>query len=389
MEPGLAREGREGGQPVDHVHRIPQDPRLDRAGPRGEPGDADPPLPDVDLLAAQGGRLVEVGEPQVVGIGVAAPVHLGAVVRGEQDQRVVALPRALEGVQHLPDARIQVLQRGEEEPALGIRLGLDLPVRVVEPGDLVLVEPALRVLRIELSGAVHEAPALVQRRVHGLVGEVEEERSLPVLLEEAHGVRRQQVRGVHPVLVVRERLVVPVPGLGELALAVPVVVHPDRAREGPVAGLEAEVVGAVVGRRSQVPLAAEVRVVAGRGHQVGHGRRPQGERGRVAGLHGGAPEAAGRAPGHEGHPRGGALGHRVVSLEEHAPGREGVQVGRDHRRVVGAEVGPALVVREDDQDVGRGALVPRLGSHGPSASAQGDQQDELQGPERPGWTSPG
>ena len=277
-----------------------------------------------------------------------------------------------------------MVQRSEEQAALGVALGLDLARGVVEPRNLVLAEPAGGVLGVELGGSLGEGAALVEGRVHGLVGEVEEERPLALLLQEGHRVGGQQVGGVDAILMPLDELSVPVPGLRERALAVAVVVHAHGAGERAIAGLEPELPGAVLTARAQVPLAAQVGVVPlGREH-AGEGRRTQGEGGRVAGLHGRAAEASGVAAGHERHARGRALGHRVVRREQDAFRCQRIHVRGVHGRVVGPEVRPALVVGEDDQDIGRGACIPRLVFHGSSTRAQGGQQDEPQGPEGPG-----
>ena len=65
--------------------------RRDFATPVDETRNAYATLIGVTLFATEGDLLVEVGEFEIIGVGIARPVDLRAVVRGKEDERVVSL----------------------------------------------------------------------------------------------------------------------------------------------------------------------------------------------------------------------------------------------------------------------------------------------------------
>ena len=78
-----ANETTDGFHPVDNV-----DWAVDLAGgyfaaPVNESGNTDTALVGVTFVATEGVGRVEVGELEVIGVGIAGPVDLGAIVRGE------------------------------------------------------------------------------------------------------------------------------------------------------------------------------------------------------------------------------------------------------------------------------------------------------------------
>ena len=70
---------------------------------------------------------------------------------------------------------VEVVEDGEEEAFFRVWLRLDDALGVIEPFDLVFIEPALRVIGVELGGGVDKLTALVKWGMRGVVREVEEE----------------------------------------------------------------------------------------------------------------------------------------------------------------------------------------------------------------------
>jgi len=192
----------------------------------------------------------------------------------------------------------------------------------------------------------------LERRVHAEVRQVEQERLIPMALDEVDGPVRQEVRQVLALRVgrLRRRL--------EVEMAA-------RRLDG---FIEAALCRVVFGRVAQVPLAEHPRRVAGLlelvgeriavegqlGHVVDRAQRPRPPIEAVDRADGVGAGAGAVLPGEQGRARRRAILAMVVVGQPHALRGESVDV----RRLVipaaeAAQVGPAEVVRQDEDDVGR------------------------------------
>ena len=140
-----------------------------------ETRNTDTALVGVALTASERNGLIEVGELQVIGVGIAGPVNLGAIVRGKEDQGVVPLTGFIEGFDDLANTVVEVVNDGEEKAFFGVWLRLDDALGIIEPFDLVFIEPSLRVIGVELGGGVDKLTAFIEWGVRGVVSEVEKE----------------------------------------------------------------------------------------------------------------------------------------------------------------------------------------------------------------------
>ena len=101
-----------------------------------------------------------------------------------------------------------------------------------------------------------------------------------------------------------------------------------------------------------MPLAGHRGGVAGGLQHAGDRGRSVWQRWGVASSKCRATKAAGIAAGHQGHTRGRALRHHIVLSEHDAFCGKLIKVWAVHPRVVVADVCPALVVADDDDDIG-------------------------------------
>ena len=159
----------------------------------------------------------------------------------------------------------------------------------------------------------------------------------------------------------------------------PLAVH-VRDRQEAVEVVEADVLGLGLDVLAQVPLADGLGDVAGIGQQLGQGDLAM-EAARLA-VHRRAlqPVAHRQAAREQRRPAGGARRLRVARGHQQAPAGQAVDVGRrgpdGHAAAVAAEVPPAHVVHEDDQQV-RAAPVGAVGVQGGSSPLLLAGQDEV------------
>ena len=108
---------------------------------------------------------------------------------------------------------VEVVEDGEEEAFFRVWLRLDDALGVIEPFDLVFIEPALRVIGVELGGGVDKLTALVKWGVRGVVGQIEEEGLIRffIFFDDADGFVSNQVGDMYAVFI----------ALNDLAIAVP------------------------------------------------------------------------------------------------------------------------------------------------------------------------
>ena len=155
-----------------------------------------------------------------------------------------------------------------------------------------------------------------------------------------------------------------VPEVGRLA---------DAAAAVDVGFLEAAVLRLVGEAVAEVPLAEDAGGVAGLAEVVGDGGFVGAEKGAA---HDGVPGAGaiGEAAGHEGGPCWGAGGGDVVVGEAKGLGVELVEVGSlDDGVSVAGEIAVALVIGDDEDDVGEGVALSREETQ----KCGGDEQDDL------------
>ena len=309
-----------------------------------------------------------------------------AVVGGKQDDGVVEFADRFEEGHELADILVGVVEHaGEgfhvariERPIGGVGV---VPVRRARVGggqsgvgrnqahlDLALVTrgarggPAGVVLALVLC---HVGGLGLQRRVHGVVGHIEEERfgriALAQLAHEADALVHPVVAGVvvARVFVDRQDLIVQHQAGREKMVGLAVheaVVGVEAALTGPVVLRSAR---HIVGGRRVVPFADHDGFVAGGAQGLGQGRG--GERdftgiARIAGVVVGQPAGTHRmgvAAGQQRRARRRADGMGGVVGQAHAASGQGVDVRRVDLGAVTAGVGPAHVVHENDHDVGR------------------------------------
>jgi hypothetical protein len=153
-------------------------------------------------------------------------VHLSTIIGGEDNQGVASLTRAIQGLDNLPNAIVQVTHRG----------GVKATFRIL---DVVVDRDPLHLL--------HE------RCVNGLERDIKEERLVAFLLDPLDGLLGDQIGGVPNLL---DKLEIPMPGPSEswLRHLVTVVVHPDRARKRSIAVVEPIVIRSPFGEGSHVPF---------------------------------------------------------------------------------------------------------------------------------------
>ena len=272
------------------------------------------------------------------------PAH-PALVRGVDHEGVAAQPEPLQPGEHLAHAIVDPADLG--------RRALHRVLAVVE--GLVRVLPRVhRVDReaLELPAAVVRRVAVARRVVHQpaedvgpVVGEEEEERPLPVPLDEAQGAVRPEVRrvtGLPPHFAVLDHVLVV-----ELARVPVGLGHPVIEALG----------GGEVG--AEVPLAAEAAGVAGVAEDL---------------------------------PEGGELAQRVVRLRSHhiarveervhavlrgeEPGQQGRARGRAHG-VAGEGAGEANAFAGEAVDVRRADVWVAVAAEGPRPLVVGQNQDEV------------
>ena len=223
---------------------------------------------------------------------------------------------------------------------------------VVERGD----ERGVHAPRIGQSGVVIQPLLLGLQRVVRDVDRPVEEEGLPAIPrpDELLGFA-QGLLGEEPPLVVDLLSVAPeVVDIGAAPVIEMRVAVDAPAQESPEI-VEAPVVGGIFGTGAQVPLADAGRPVAVGLHALGDGllfgreARPA----RIAGQAG----ARGELPGHQAGARGGAHGRGVELREAHAARGQRIHVGRTKvGRPVAVHVQRTVVVRVDDDDVGRRCL---------------------------------
>ena len=172
--------------------------------------------------------------------------------------------------------------------------------------------------------------------------------------------------GVHEALVERQVLdpagaFLAVDDLGEEVRVAPLGVH-VRHRQEAVEVVEADVLGLRLDVLTHVPLADRLGDVAGVGERWGRVTSPVEATGLA--VHRGAqqPVAHREAAGHQRRPRRGARRLGVARRQQQAAPGQPVDVGGGradgHAAAVAAEVAPADVVEQDDQDVRAPAAGP-------------------------------
>lgn len=108
--------------PVDDVDGGIDPAGGNTAGPGNNPGNENAPFPDITLVPPQRERLVEVGQFQVVRVGVSGPVDLRAVVGREQDECRLSYGFAFQGINDPADRVVNVVNCREKQTAFGISL---------------------------------------------------------------------------------------------------------------------------------------------------------------------------------------------------------------------------------------------------------------------------
>ena len=148
-----------------------------------------------------------------------------------------------------------------------------------------------------------------------------------------------------------DQLSVPVPGQGEFAALVTVVVGVDATGQTAVSGVEAELIGTELRGRAQMPLAEQAGVVATVSQQSCQRLVAVGQHRGVAGNGRMGTEAAGVTAAQQG--GAGRRAHRthVVLQELDALGGEAVDVWGAYGGTVHAQVPPTEVVGQDEEDV--------------------------------------
>ena len=319
----------------------------------------------------------------------AAEIRVGfgaaAVVGEEKDERVFELPALAQVRDQAADIVIHAVDLGRVHGHAIVELRVFLGLECIPSARTVVARGELRVSRhdaeLTLAGeALLAEPvptaavaagefldilvARVQRPVRRGEGEVEEERLCArMLAEELDRVVREGVGDVIVLLRGRgERRVIEGEAAGCRGR-----VERTRARDEPVETVEAArerpFFRAVV---AEVPLAGEVAAVAGGSEHLRERdsvaaqdfavTERRGGRSLLAGIFGERAHAGLMRieAGEEGGPRGRAARGVVKLREAQAALREGVEVRRRNFGAVGAEVGEAHVVGEDDDDVGAG-----------------------------------
>ncbi len=136
------------------------------------------------------------------------------------------------------------------------------------------------------------------------------------------------------------------------AFAVAMVQRAHRSIEAAIAIGETVVIRPPLGPAAHVPLADQGSVVTEAAQHFRHGQRFEGIGVIPARLRAVRSEAARIAPRHQSHARRRALRLDVVPVQLHALTREPVEMRRADVGCVIADVGPALIVGDDDEDVG-------------------------------------
>ena len=197
----------------------------------------------------------------------------------------------------------------------------------------------------------------IHRRVHRMKRHVDEPghppafRIDPAIPNPADGLSCHQFGGVAFLLKKRS---VAMPGVEELSRPIEVGPGIGGAGERAVGVVEAEGVGAPFRLRPQMPFATLRGLVAERLEGRRDGERAGGHRPEVVWLEGLRAEPARIAAAHEGRSRGRADRLHVVPVEFHALGHEPVHDGGFAEALMPADVGPAEIVGDDEQNVGPG-----------------------------------
>ena len=344
-------------QPVVLGEQFPVDaPRGYVARPADETGHLDAGVEHV----LRPGR-VALSEQAVV-------AHVHAVVADEHHQRVAPQVPGFEPVEEPSDVAVHPLDRREVAGQV-----LPAPLRF-DPRGLVAERPRFvgsghgleRAVLVVVVPGVRRMVLASPRRVGRGEMDVQAERPLRVRLaiEELERVVREEVRGVG--VVHRQAAVL---HHGHLVVV-------GRAVGHGVPGLEAAPRRQAV---AQVPLARQAGVVAEVRQQLGVGRhageevlavgRDRAVESAGAGVRLPVEEVVdavlgGDASGQEGRPGGRAdRGRAEEAVETDSFARQPVEVRRPDLRVAGAAHRPgALVVRQDDQDVGAAGVAAGHGS---------------------------
>ena len=209
----------------------------------------------------------------------------------------------------------------------------------------------------------------VDGRVHGVEGHVHEPGLIAALGDPLQGFGGDELGGV---AFFAEEFPVAVPGvLVGVAFAIFVRPRIRGAGEGAVAGVEAVGVRNPFRSRAEVPLAGEVRTVTGGLERGSEGQGAERHRAQVARAERLRAEAAGATSAHERRARGGADGLHIMPVELASLAHELVHVRGLAEAPVPADVGPAEVIGDDEQDVrtvrgGEGRQREQAGEEGAS-----------------------
>ncbi|MEY2751857.1 MAG: hypothetical protein RLZZ550_1828 [Verrucomicrobiota bacterium] len=315
-------------------------------GPAHEGVHAHPALVGLVLPAAQG----RVGRDGRASLGRAhvriAPALDAAVVRGEDDQRILQLAGRLKRVDQLAD--------------LGVELGHE---RGVAAHGVVL-----RGVRAEADAVIGLEILLrgIDGDVHGAEGHIHEPRT-PRGPDLALGLGGDELGGVALLL---HQGVVPVPGILQVALAVLVRPRVDRAGQEAVGFVEAVAARTPLELAAKMPLAGDGRAVASRLHRRGQREGALREGPQVRRTEHMRAEAAGPTSGEEGRAGRRADGLDVMAIEFDG-GLEQLRHPRGpEATAVPGNVGPPHVVGDDEEHVRLGRLRRRQ----PQEQAAGEQQ---------------
>ena len=291
-----------------------------------------------------------------------------AVVAREHDDRVIREPRRVDRVEHHADRGVHRFDHAGVHRVL-----------LHEP-DLprTLLPPDRAVLEVRLAGAVllDERLGRHERRVHAVEREHREERVVPMIRDERRGLAGESIGEMFTHRSVLEPRV---------AIRREVLVAPVRPAPRPTAAIDLEAL--ILGPEAfaaEMPLAREERAVAGFLKTLGDRafavrkcalvRCGQQRPASVAAEPVGRPRPRRMASGHERTTGRAAYRRRRISLREpNAASSEPLEIRRLVERVgvVGGDVRPSQVVREDHDDVGR------------SVGRGGTAEDQAQGDEAP------
>ena len=299
--------------------RLEDVPRPDLARPDRHHGHPNPALVHLSLSAPQG---------SAVGFGPQIP----AVVAAEQHQCLGVLSILPEGLHHLPDSLVQMLDERHQ------------------PGPLFAQLPS------PLHHSLQEWRRRLGRSMGGIVGKIEEKRLVagPPLHQIVDRPLGEKIGGMPGRL---DRLLVETHAVHAAAGVKVIVVHPVAQKA--VKQVESALVGEIGRFQAQMPLADQGGVVTGLLQQTGQQRDlrvqvapiPLGLRANVSrdSYQVRIPPAQQSRPGWSTDRRVG-----VKTFEVHARFNQGVDMGRQQILRAGAgQIPITQIVHQDQQDVGR------------------------------------